>query len=147
MQTGGQVTVGDLPIVEADPTQMRQLLQNLLGNALKFHRPGYPPLVQIGADIRQPAPARDGGTSEWLSGQEVCTLIVTDNGIGFDARYGERIFGVFQRLHGRSEYDGTGIGLAICRTIAERHGGTIVATSVPDQGATFTVTLPTRQSH
>ena len=142
-QTGGQVTVGDLPIVEADPTQMRQLLQNLLGNALKFHRPGYPPLVQIGADIHQPAPARDGGTS----GQEVCTLIVADNGIGFDARYGERIFGVFQRLLGRSEYDGTGIGLAICRTIAERHGGTIVATSAPDQGATFTVTLPMRQPH
>jgi len=70
---------------------------------------------------------------------------VTDQGLGFEAQYGERIFGVFQRLHGRGEYEGTGIGLAICRTIAERHGGTISATSAPEQGATFTLHLPLRQ--
>ena len=140
-QTGGHVAVGDLPVVEAGPTQMRQLLQNLLGNALKFHRPGQPPSVQLRGGIRRPG----DGAPDPLSARTVCELVVTDAGIGFDARYGERIFGVFQRLHGRGEYEGTGIGLAICRTIAERHGGTIVAMSAPDCGATFTVTLPARQ--
>jgi len=143
-QTEGHVVVGELPIIEADPTQMRQLLQNLIGNALKFHRPDHPPVVQITCDMLRPDKARAGGTSSQMSEETACALIVTDNGIGFDAQYAERIFGVFQRLHGRSEYEGTGIGLALCRTIAERHGGTIVATIAPDQGATFTVTLPLR---
>jgi len=144
-QAKGHVTLGDLPVIEADPTQMRQLLQNLIGNALKFHRPGHPPAVQIRGDTHLPDKSRGGGMSEGLAGQALCALIVTDEGIGFDPQYGERIFGVFQRLHGRSEYEGTGIGLAICRVIAERHGGTIVATSASGQGATFTVTLPMRQ--
>ncbi len=140
-QTGGQIAVGDLPVVEADPTQMRQLLQNLLSNALKFHRPGAAPDVQL----RCRTLGSDDGAPDGLSDRTFCELVVADDGIGFDAQYGERIFGVFQRLHGRGEYEGTGIGLAICRTIVDRHGGTICAASAPGQGATFTVTLPVWQ--
>jgi PAS domain S-box-containing protein len=122
-----QVQLGQLPMIEADPLQMRQLLQNLLGNALKFHRPEQPPLVTISA-------ARAGAVSWAIS--------VADNGIGFDEKYLDRIFTVFQRLHARQQYDGTGMGLAICRRIVERHGGTLSARSAPGAGATFVVTLP-----
>ena len=131
-QTGGAVDVGELPTLEADPTQMRQLLQNLIGNGLKFHRPDVAPRVRVAA--RAPAGGR-------------CEILVTDNGIGFEEVYAERIFQIFQRLHGRTEYEGTGIGLAVCRKIVERHGGRITAASLPGQGATFTVELPLRQSN
>ena len=124
--TGGHVTVGPLPTLRADATQMRQLLQNLVANALKYHREGVPPDVRVEADIM------DG----------YCVLRVTDNGIGFEERFAARIFGMFQRLHSRQAYDGTGIGLAICRRIVDRHGGTIAATGRPGEGATFTVRLP-----
>ena len=129
--TGGRIEVGDLPTIDADPTQMRQLLQNLIGNGLKFHAAGVPPVIKIGGE--------NGGPSYRLS--------VTDNGIGFDEKYLDRIFTVFQRLHGRQEYEGTGIGLAICRKIAERHGGEINARSAPGAGSTFTVTLPLKQAN
>lgn len=125
-QTGATVDLGPLPAVEADRLQMRQLFQNLIGNALKFRRPDAPPRVTVRAET-------DG---------DRCRLTVTDNGIGFDNTYADRIFQVFQRLHGRDEYEGTGIGLAICRKIAERHGGTITADGRPGLGATFAVTLP-----
>ena len=130
-QTKGSVEVGDLPTIKADPLQMRQLLQNLIGNALKFHRQQEPPIVKIYSQI-----------TNGENGSELCRIIVEDNGIGFDEKYIERIFNVFQRLHGRSEYEGTGIGLAICRKIAERHQGSITAKSQPRQGASFIVTLP-----
>lgn len=130
-QAGGRVEVGALPAVMADRLQMSQLFQNLIGNALKFHKPGQRPLVQVRAEA---APAGSLGAQ--------CRLIVEDNGIGFDQKYQERIFQVFQRLHGRSEYEGSGIGLAICRKIAERHGGSIRAESSPGAGAKFIVTLP-----
>jgi light-regulated signal transduction histidine kinase (bacteriophytochrome) len=106
---------------------MRQLFQNLIGNALKFHRPGVPPVVTVAAERRG-----DG----W-------EVTVADNGIGFEDRYAARIFQVFQRLHGRDEYDGTGVGLAICRKIVDRHGGTITAHGRPGEGAAFVVALPT----
>jgi len=131
-QTGGRVELGVLPTVHADPTQMRQLLQNLIGNGLKFHRQGAPPIVRVHAQLGRPP----GGDAE------VCRLTVEDNGIGFDEKYTDRLFHVFQRLHGRSEYEGTGMGLAICKRIAERHGGTIAARSTPGQGARFIVALP-----
>jgi PAS domain S-box-containing protein len=130
-QTQGQVEIHDLPIINADPIQIRQLLQNLIGNALKFHHPQTPPLVKI---YSQFIPKPSGG--------EDCQIIIEDNGIGFDEKYLDRIFNVFQRLHGRSEYEGTGIGLAICRKIVERHQGEITAQSNPGQGAKFIVTLP-----
>jgi signal transduction histidine kinase len=126
--SGAVVHVGALPVIAADPLQMRQLLQNLISNALKFRRPDGSPVVTLAAE---------------LSGENV-RIVVSDNGIGFESRYNRRIFRVFERLHGRSEYPGTGIGLALCRKIAERHGGTIVAAGEPGVGSTFTVTLPLR---
>jgi PAS domain S-box-containing protein len=141
-QTGGQVVIGKLPVIHADPLQMRQLLQNLIGNALKFHQPGHPPVVRVEAHV--------GSTEDKpVDGQaatRTCQLVVSDNGIGFDIKYLDRIFNVFQRLHGRAEYEGTGMGLAICRKIVERHRGTITATSQPGSGASFVVTLPLEQT-
>jgi len=125
--TGGRIEVGDLPAANADPTQMRQLMQNLIGNALKFHRPGVPPVVKV---------------TGRLVGAAACEIRVEDNGIGFDEKYLDRIFEVFQRLHGRDDYEGTGIGLAICKKIVDRHGGTLTAHSRPGEGAAFVVTLP-----
>ncbi len=141
--TGGQVEIGELPRVESDPSQMRQLLQNLIGNALKFHRKGVPPVVVLrsrflgDSDPALAEPARTAGR---------CEISVQDNGIGFEEKYLERIFAPFQRLHARAEYEGTGMGLAICRKIVERHGGSITARSTPGQGTTFLVTLPLRQA-
>lgn len=149
-QTGGIVEIGNLPTIEADPVQMRQLLQNLIGNALKFHRPDDNPVIKIYSD----APSMTGG-SLLIDGKEiqtignsnqVCKIIIRDNGIGFEEKYLDKIFTVFQRLHGRGEYEGSGIGLAVCRKIVERHGGTITAQSEPNQGATFLVTLPLAQT-
>jgi PAS domain S-box-containing protein len=132
-QAGATVEAGPLPRILADRTQMRQLLQNLVGNALKFRDKDRAPVVKLSA---RTVPAPSGG--------EQIELSVADNGIGFEQKYAERIFGLFQRLHGRTEYEGSGVGLAICRKIAERHGGSITATGVPGHGATFTVTLPVR---
>jgi two-component system sensor kinase FixL len=142
-ETHGRVALAALPTIEADPTQMRQLLQNLLSNALKFHRPDVAPSVHVSArllngDSRSP-PAQPAGES-------VCELSVADNGIGFDEKYLDRIFTIFQRLHGRAQYEGTGLGLAICRKIVQRHRGQITAHSTPGQGATFVVTLPVQQA-
>ena len=130
-QSGTTVTLGELPVLEADATQMRQLLQNLVGNALKFRREGVPPIISL------------HGTVEPRS--QRCELVVEDNGIGFEEKFAERIFNVFQRLHGRGQYEGTGIGLAICRKITERHGGSIRARSTPGAGSAFFVTLPLKQ--
>jgi PAS domain S-box-containing protein len=139
--SGGRVELAELPAVEADPVQMRQLLQNLLSNALKFRRPDEPPVVKISSRPLDP-PADP--TLRHLAPRQFCQLVVEDNGIGFDEKYLDRIFNPFQRLHGRSAYEGSGIGLAICRKIVERHGGAITARSAPGQGATFIVTLPLR---
>jgi signal transduction histidine kinase len=127
---GARVEVGELPVLEADPLQMRQLLQNLLGNALKYRSKDHPPIVRLSAS--QPT-------------QRTYAITVSDNGIGFNSQYADKIFKMFERLHGKNEYAGSGIGLAICRAIVLRHGGTIAATSGPGEGATFTVTLPVTQ--
>jgi PAS domain S-box-containing protein len=137
-QLGGRVEIGALPAVMADRLQMSQLLQNLIGNALKFHKPGQRPVVHVRAEAVPPA----FDAAPHAPTAPLCRLIVQDNGIGFDPKYQERIFQVFQRLHGRNEYEGSGIGLAICRKIAERHGGSITAESTPGSGARFIVTLP-----
>jgi two-component system, LuxR family, sensor kinase FixL len=141
-QTGGRVEAADLPTVDADPLQMRQLLQNLIGNGLKFHRAEEPPVVKIEGKVLAEMDRPFNG-----SGQDrpLCQITVQDNGIGFEEQYLDRIFEVFQRLHGRQEYEGTGMGLAICRKIAERHGGMITARSQLGLGATFIVTLPVKQ--
>ena len=130
-ESGGRVEVGALPVIAADPLQIRQLLQNLLGNALKYRRTDTPPVVRLSCASPNPLSR---------------AITVTDNGIGFNEKYATKIFGMFVRLHGRADYEGSGIGLAICRKIVERHGGTIAATSTAGQGATFTVTLPVTQA-
>jgi PAS domain S-box-containing protein len=140
-QLGARVEVGELPTIHADPVQMAQLLQNLIGNALKFHRKQEAPVVKVHAELIDGQERRVNGNGV----PELCRILVEDNGIGFDEKYVGRIFQVFQRLHGRGEYEGTGVGLAICRGIAERHGGSITAKSAPDQGAKFIVTLPVEQ--
>jgi signal transduction histidine kinase len=132
-QLGGRVEVGDLPTIEADSTQMRQLLQNLIGNGLKFHKADVAPVVKV--------QARHAPTSG-----ESCQITVEDNGIGFDEKYLDQIFTIFHRLHSREEYPGNGVGLAVCRKIVERHGGSIIARSVPGEGSTFIVTLPVKRS-
>ncbi|WP_022836381.1 PAS domain-containing sensor histidine kinase [Salisaeta longa] len=138
----GTVDIGPLPTLTADHTQIRQLLQNLIGNGLKFHRPNVPPAVTVRADT-VPADSLPEEVYVDTSGP-VCRLTVADNGIGFDNKYADRIFSPFKRLHGRSAYEGTGMGLAICRRIVERHSGYITVASVPNEGTTFTVYLPVR---
>lgn len=136
-----KITVAELPEIEADPMQMRQVFQNLIGNALKFRRPGE--LVAVEIDSSPIAQGTEGADSG--SGNAVFRFRVSDNGIGFDAQYADTIFAPFQRLHSRKAYAGTGIGLAICRRIIERHGGSISAHGNPAGGATFEFVLPHRQ--
>ena len=122
---GAEVAVDPLPMVRAAPVQLQRLFQNLIGNALKYRDPECPPRIRISAEVT------DG----------VVRFSVADNGIGIDPQYHERVFGIFQRLHTRQEYDGTGIGLAVCRSILERHGGRIWVDSTPGEGSTFRFTL------
>jgi len=124
-ECGAEVTSDPLPAVRGDPVQLVSLFQNLIGNALKF-RGATPPRIQVGAHLN---------SANWR-------FSVRDNGIGIDPRHFERIFRVFQRLHTRREYPGTGIGLAICKKIVERHGGRIWLESQPGEGATFYFSLP-----
>ena len=124
--SGAEVTHDALPEVSGDDTQLTQLLQNLIGNAIKFRRPDEPPRVHVGV--------HDSG-EEWR-------FSVADNGIGIERQYFERIFMVFQRLHNREEYPGTGIGLAICKKVVDRHHGRLWVESVPGKGSTFIFTLP-----
>lgn len=134
----GRIDVDPLPTIWADPTQMRQLFQNLLSNSLKFRRADVAPVIHIQCqplDDLSPGENLNAGSRGWR-------IILSDNGIGFEAHYAERIFELFQRLHGRSEYEGTGIGLSICRKIVERHGGRITARSQPGVGSEFVIDLP-----
>ena len=134
-KSGATVDVEQLPAVTGNDILIRQLFQNVIGNALKFHRAGEIPHVKIYAEEPDEAASQVGAGGQ-------CRIVVRDNGIGFDEKYLDRIFAIFQRLHGRNEYEGTGIGLAICRRIAEHHGGEITASSTPGQGATFVISLP-----
>lgn len=131
-KSGAKIEVGELPPLHADPVQMRELFQNLVSNAVKFRKAGVLPRVKI---TGRPAPKEEG-----------IEITVADNGIGFDEKYADRIFRPFQRLHSRDEFEGSGVGLAICRKIAERHGGRIAAKSKPGEGAAFVITFPTERS-
>ncbi|HSH18071.1 MAG TPA: ATP-binding protein, partial [Candidatus Saccharimonadales bacterium] len=128
-ETSATIKIGKLCSIEADPLQIRLLLQNLVSNALKYKKADVAPIIKI--------------TSKITSGN--CIISIEDNGIGFDEQYTDRIFTIFQRLHGRTTYEGTGIGLAICKKIVDRHDGTITAKSKEGEGSTFIVTLPKHQ--
>jgi light-regulated signal transduction histidine kinase (bacteriophytochrome) len=130
-ETGATVTHSALPTVMGDGTQLVQLFQNLIGNAIKF-RNQRPPEIDVRAEIQNGS----GGVARYWQ------FSVQDNGIGIESQYAERIFLIFQRLHDRDEYPGTGIGLAICKRIVERHGGRIWVESEPGKGSTFRFTLP-----
>lgn len=135
-ETGGAIDVGEFPTIEADPMQMRQIVQNILENSLKYHRDGVPPRIQIRA---QTTPANGAAGT--------CTLVFEDNGIGFAPELSERAFTLFQRLENGARVEGSGVGLAVCRKIAERHGGTIRVRSEAGKGSTFIVTLPLTHDH
>ena len=124
-ESGATIRHDTLPTVQADPVQMQQVFQNLISNAVKF-RGDRPPEVSVSARKEE---------NEWI-------VSVSDNGIGLDPSYQERIFVIFQRLHNRSRYPGTGIGLAICKRIVERHGGRIWVESAPGRGSTFFFSIP-----
>jgi signal transduction histidine kinase len=130
-ETGAVINADPLPTIDGDAMQMRQLLQNILANALKFHKPDVKPEIRISCVTE----------CDTLHG-DVARLMIKDNGIGFDNKFKDQIFTIFQRLHGRLEYEGTGVGLATVRKIVERHDGTIDANGEPGVGATFTVVLP-----
>ncbi|WP_394224345.1 ATP-binding protein [Alteromonas gracilis] len=138
-EKSAQIHVTDMPCIHGDKTQLEQLFLNLISNALKFQSEGVTPVVNIHAKD-----ATDEDTKDILIREEYewTKVTVSDNGIGFEQSFAEKIFAPFQRLHGRSEYKGTGIGLAVCRRIVERHNGLITATSVPGEGATFTIVIP-----
>jgi signal transduction histidine kinase len=124
---------------------MRQLFQNLISNAIKFHKPGIPPQILIKSSFISASSACHSSRSHSLDCLKQCQIECIDQGIGFDESHLHHLFTMFQRLHDRSKYEGTGMGLAICRKIVERHGGEITARSSPEQGTMFIVTLPMQQ--
>lgn len=141
VRKGATVSVGTLPVIDSIPTRIRQVFQNLLGNALKFARAGVPPHISITAEridtkAIEGQPTPDG---------PFCRFVVQDNGIGFDQKFAEQIFIIFKRLHAQSSYEGTGIGLAIAKKNIDKHHGLIAARSQVGEGACFTVVLPVRQ--
>ena len=138
--TQATISAGPLPVIMCDHTQMRQVMQNLLSNALKYRHPDRPPDVRITATMRH----QTGGNGGEFAALPVLELAFADNGLGFEPRHRDRIFEPFQRLHSAEDYEGSGIGLAICRKIIDRHGGTITATSSPGVGSVFTCRLPLR---
>ena len=137
-EKGAVVEVAQLPSLQVVPALMRQMFQNLIANALKFSRPGEAPIIRVWAELVPPA-------ANSKADPEICRLFVSDNGIGFDEKYKDKIFTLFQRLHAREAYEGTGIGLTIAKKIVEKHNGAIAVESKPGEGTTFMITLPVRQ--
>ena len=132
------ITVNPLPTLKAISSQMRQVFQNLIGNAIKFSRKGIPPEITVTAEFCN----EKNFTGKSSDSGPYCRISVADNGIGFDEAYLDKIFVIFQSLHARNTYDGTGIGLAIAKKIIDLHGGLITATSRPGEGSTFKILLP-----
>jgi light-regulated signal transduction histidine kinase (bacteriophytochrome) len=138
-ETVAEIKTTMLPVIEAIPSQMKQLFDNLISNSIKFKKTGTPPRINIHSQrltAKQKEQYHLDNTINWFK------IDFADNGIGFEPEYSERIFQIFQRLHGKAEYPGSGIGLAICKKIVEQHKGLIYATGKPDIGATFTIILP-----
>jgi light-regulated signal transduction histidine kinase (bacteriophytochrome) len=138
-QVNAEIHTDNLPVVAVVASQFRQLFQNLLTNSFKFARKDSQPIVRISHRFLHPGEALPPGLT---SARRYLELKIADNGIGFDNRYSGKIFAIFQRLHARKEFEGTGIGLAICKKIVENHGGVISADGFPNKGATFTITIP-----
>ena len=129
-KANGRVEISELPTMEADALLLRQLFQNLIGNSIKYRKESEPPVVKIYGKVTD----------------TTCQIMIEDNGIGFDECYSHKIFKPFERLHGKNTaYGGTGMGLAICKKIVNRHGGEIRVRSIPEQGTTFIVSLPIEQ--
>lgn len=147
-QSKAHLAIGDLPSLVAEESQMRQLFQNLLANAFKFCHATRPCVVQINSqfvdktELPGDVVAKIGLSNRQTKGSFFCEISIQDNGIGFDEKYKDQIFTVFQRLHSKAQYGGSGIGLSICKKIVEQCGGAILCQSVPDQGSTFRVYLP-----
>jgi len=141
-ESGTTINAHGLPVVDAISSQMKQLFSNIITNAIKFHKEGVPPVINIDARILT---AKEKLSFELIPGNIYHKIEITDNGIGFENEYATRIFQVFQRLHGKSEYPGSGIGLAICKKILEYHHGLIYAENIPDTGARFVFILPQHQ--
>jgi PAS domain S-box-containing protein len=138
-QQNARIQSDPLPEAKIIPSQFRQLFQNLLSNSLKFVRPDEQPMITITYSMQK---AENVAHYQLAQANKYHKIEFRDNGIGFENEYAGKIFAIFQRLHGRSEYEGSGIGLAICKKIVEHHGGVIYASGVPDKGATFTILLP-----
>ena len=138
-ETGAVIEADRLPVLAIAPSQFRQLFQNLINNSLKFARNGVPSHIRITNDILSYQAVQQYGLAK---AKKYLRITIADNGIGFDDQYAAKIFAIFQRLHGRSEYEGTGIGLSVCKKVAENHGGTIFAHGVENEGATFTLIIP-----
>lgn len=134
-ESEAKIEYAELPLIEADPVHMRQLFQNLISNAIKFRRADVPSVIKITAET-VPVEGKRGG---------MLHLTFSDNGIGIEAKYHDRIFGIFERLHSRGKYEGTGVGLAVCRKICDQHGGSIRVESGPEGGSAFIAELPIRQ--
>lgn len=140
-EKNANVQVSNLPNVKGSSSEYLQLFQNLISNALKFSRPGIDPIIKISSHSTTEEEIKR--LTNRIPGQDYQSIVVSDNGIGFEKEYADKIFVIFQRLHGRDQYDGTGIGLAICKKIVEKNGGVIYAESVLDQGSKFTIIIPT----
>jgi len=142
-ETHAEIIVPDkLPMIEGYPVQLKQLFQNLIGNALKFCKAAQPPHIIVDASEISGNPELHPG----LKNKSYLQILIKDNGIGFEQEFSERIFKIFQRLNGKSEYPGSGVGLAICKRIVDNHHGVIKADGDPNQGAVFTIFLPIKQN-
>lgn len=138
-ESGADVTHDPLPEIDGDASQLEQVFSNLIANSIKFRVPDRRPVIRLQLSVPETHEISVEDNREWIK------LVLSDNGIGFDPQYNDRIFNIFQRLHAQDQYKGTGIGLALCRKIIERHAGSISADSRPGEGAVFTIILPTTQ--
>jgi signal transduction histidine kinase len=137
-EKGAKVIIDKLPVLYVNPSLMKPLFHNLIGNALKYRKKDIEPVIKVTSDVTTPV----NGKSPKEQGNRYCRIFIEDNGIGFDQKYAEEIFGMFKRLHHNTEFEGTGIGLALCKKIVEQHKGYISARSKINEGSTFIVSIP-----
>jgi light-regulated signal transduction histidine kinase (bacteriophytochrome) len=136
-----KIDISPLPVILANPVLMKSLFLNLIGNAIKYSKPNVPPVITVECDKTTVDQKMPGGKTQ----TKYHRIYIRDNGIGFDQRYAEQIFDMFKRLHVHTEYEGTGIGLALCKQIMEKHNGYISAVSAENEGSTFIISLPVKK--